>query len=305
MILLALLVTPSVRGQAEKQPVPNSAKQGPVLYKLKNDYKADYAKREAPDQLALAATFLKEAKQPGVEAVRKYVLLREARELAVNGGDLGIAFDAIDEMARDFAVDPTELKVTAMANSVSRSRAPPLQMMEQYLKIAEQSLADWDVQTAYQASRLGTKVARESKDAGSIGRAKQVELHVNEMNRQVKVIIAAADKLKARPDDAEANLTVGRYWCFLRGNFEEGLPLLAKGSDSQLADLARQDLSAPQNPKAMLKLADAWWNLPDSLQAPQRRSRQRAAHWYGVALPQLQGAEMQTARQRLASTQDK
>src|SRR6476646_5431645 len=175
---LVLLLASLAHAQEQRQPVPNSGKQGPVLYKLKTDYKAEYAKKEAADQLALATTFLKQAREPNTDPVKKYVLLREARELAVNGGDLNVAFDAINEMAKDFQVDAGESKVTAMANSVSRSRAPPLTMMDQYLKIAEQSLTDGDITTAYQASRLGTKVARESKDPGAISRAKQVGLHL-------------------------------------------------------------------------------------------------------------------------------
>jgi hypothetical protein len=295
-----LLAAATTQGQDARLPVPTSARQGPVQFKLKTDYKVEYARREAADQLALAHAFLKEAAQPGVDPVRRYVLLREARELAVNGSDLHVAFDAIDEMARDFAIDGSELKVTAMSGAVGRSRAPPIQMLDQYLAIAEHALTDGDIQMAYQASRLSTKIARESKDATAQSRAKQMELNVNEINRQIKVIGTAADKLTAHPDDAEANLVVGKYWCFFRGGWEKGLPLLAKGLDPQLAELARTDLAIPQDGEGMMKLAEKWWNLADSPQTPRRRSRERAAHWYELALPGLSDHQKDLAQQRIA-----
>src|SRR3954452_20441725 len=98
-LVLSLFITPLAPAQYARQPVPNSSKQSPVLYKIKSDYKTEYGMREAADQLSLASTFLKEARQPATDPVKKYVLLREARELAVNGGDLAVAFDAIDETA--------------------------------------------------------------------------------------------------------------------------------------------------------------------------------------------------------------
>ncbi|HEY8748764.1 MAG TPA: hypothetical protein VIM11_12365 [Tepidisphaeraceae bacterium] len=303
MALLLWVVAAAASAQDTRQPVPVSAKQGPVLYKLKTDYKAEYLKREAADQLALANTFLKEAGKSESEAdpVRRYVLLREARELAINSGNLTVTFNVIDEMARDFSVDANELKVTAMAGAVGRSKLPPLAMMDQYLTIAEQAITDGDVQMAYQASRLSTKIARESKDSTAQTRAKQVELHVNEISRWVRGVATAADKLKAHPDDGEANTVVGKYWCFFRGNWELGLPMLAKGLDRQLSDLAKEDLANPQDADGMMKVAEKWWNLPDSGQTPQRRSRERAGHWYEVGLPVLSDSQKTLAQQRMAA----
>ena len=48
--------------------------------------------------------------------------------------------------------------------------------------------------------------------------------------------------LVANPDDATANLALGKYACFTKGQWEQGFAHLAKGNDSTLAELANKSL---------------------------------------------------------------
>ncbi|HSZ58758.1 MAG TPA: hypothetical protein VK797_24020 [Tepidisphaeraceae bacterium] len=300
MVLFAAGVA-RAQSQSEdsRQPVPNSSKQSPVLKELKEQYKAEYANREADGQLQLARTFRKEAAISGEDPVRQFVLLREARELAVNAGDLDEAFGIIDDMAKLFTVDASDMKVTAMAASLDRARVPPGQLVDQYLKIADAALATYDVRMASQAMVLTKRIVYGSHDAAAIARVHATDLRVHEASRQLEPVARAANYLKDHPDDARANLTVGRFLCFVRGMWTEGLPLLAKGSDKTLADLANKDISHPADAPGQMQLADAWWSLPDSKDTPQKQSRQRAAYWYEQALPQLNDPQKTLAQQRI------
>ena len=56
--------------------------------------------------------------------------------------------------------------------------------------------------------------------------------------------VRADEKLKTNPDDPQANLALGRYRCFAKGDWEAGLPLLAKSGDAALASLAKKALEA-------------------------------------------------------------
>jgi hypothetical protein len=282
-----------------RRPVPNSSKQSPVLRQIREEHKADYADREATPQLQLAKVFRKEAAATD-DPVRQFVLLREARELAINGGDLDECFGVIDDMARSFTVDASDMKVTAMAASLDRARVPPRQLLDQYLKIADASVSVYDVRMASQAMVLANRIVRGSHDASAMARAHAVDLRVHEASRQLAPVAAAANYLKDHPDDPRANLTVGRFLCFMRGMWDEGLPLLAKGSDKILGDLAASDLARPENASGQIHLADAWWNIRDAKDAPQQSARRRAAFWYEKALPQLAGPEKLTAQQRIA-----
>lgn len=52
--------------------------------------------------------------------------------------------------------------------------------------------------------------------------------------------------LKLDPANPEANLAVGRWYCFSNDDWEDGLPLLAAGSDANLKAVATGDLSQPE-----------------------------------------------------------
>jgi hypothetical protein len=304
-LILVCLVAAFGRGQNAgqdlRQPVPNSSKQSPVLREVREHYKAEYANRDAASQLQLARTFRKEAASSD-DPVRQFVLLREARELAVNGGDLDEAFGIIDDMARTFTVDASDMKVTAMAGSLDRARVPPRQLADQYLKIADTALTTYDVRMASQAMVLAKRIVYGSHDAAATARVHEVDLRVHEASRQLAPVAAAANYLKDHPDDPRANLTVGRFVCFFRGMWDEGLPLLAKGSDKTLADLAAADLARPEDALAQMQLADRWWNRPDSKETPQKSSHLRAAWWYEKAIPQLKDQQKILAQQRIAET---
>ena len=67
------------------------------------------------------------------------------------------------------------------------------------------------------------------------------------------------EKLEQHPEDAEANLVVGKNLCFRKGDWDDGLDFLARGSDPVLKELAQNDLALPRDAKAQIELGDAWW----------------------------------------------
>src|SRR5207237_1423076 len=90
---------------------------------------------------------------------------------------------------------------------------------------------------------------------------------------------------KDAPQDAEANLIVGKHLCFGCGRWDEGLPLLAKGSDAALKTLAEKDLAKPPGGAALMALADGWWDLAyDQAETPSGKPKVapllRAKFWY-------------------------
>ena len=54
---------------------------------------------------------------------------------------------------------------------------------------------------------------------------------------------------------------LGTYLCFVRGDWDRGLPHLAAGSDAALAATAKHDLARPQDAAARAAAGDAWWGL--------------------------------------------
>lgn len=299
LILLLSRVTFADDAPPERLPVPKSAPQTPYANALRAENRQDYANRDAAVHLALAQKFQKQAAALGADPVKQYVLLREARELATDAGNFDAAFSIIDDMARLFLVDPNELKVTVLSNAMDRSLIPKLELLDNYLKAGESALDSGNVQLAYQVTVLARKITRAANDPALTQRDRDFELRVHAARRDYAAVVAAANKLRTNPDDAEACLLVGRYFCFMQRRWEEGLPLLAHGSDARLREIAEKDLEGPNDADAMSDLADAYWDLPDTKLTPQRASRARAVHWYEQAVGRLKGEKQARARERI------
>ena len=84
---------------------------------------------------------------------------------------------------------------------------------------------------------------------------------------------------------------MGRYYCLVKGRWEAGLPLLVKGSDAELRDLAAKDLSDSSELSAQVSVADGWRAIAERERDKMAKSRlaERAIYWYGKALPSLTG----------------
>jgi hypothetical protein len=290
----------------DRRSVPNSLDQTRAVNPIRQQYKADYARRTAEDQLSLARNFQQQAALASADdPVRQYVLLREARELATNSGNIDAIFSIIDDMAKTFVVDDREQKISALANVMDRALIPKSQLLDNYLKVCEESLRAGDVQFAVQTMVLVKEMTRAIRDPALQQRVKQYDLRVHDLRREVTTVAAAEQKRQAHPDDPDANLLVGRFLCFAQGHWDDGIPLLLQGSDAKLKAQAEKDYNEPKTPEQMADVADGWWDWPGTKQTPQYWSRQRAVFWYEQAAAKLDGARKQTVEKRIAEVKGK
>ncbi len=77
----------------------------------------------------------------------------------------------------------------------------------------------------------------------------------------------ALEVLRKDANDAAASLIVGKYRCFVCGEWEQGLPLLAKGGDADLKAAATAELKGAASANEQVKLGDAWWDLAEKRKA--------------------------------------
>jgi len=113
---------------------------------------------------------------------------------------------------------------------------------------------------------------------------------------------SAMQTLLGKPDNPAANLTAGKYFCFAKGEWETGLPLLAKGSDPALKALAEKELARPEGGEAQAALAEGWCKLAESARGRQKSSISgHAIAWYEQALPALEALSKTKAEKILAN----
>ena len=95
---------------ADRKAVPDAAAQAQAEKLIRDVFKDEYARTSAADRLNLARKLLQQGIDTVDDPASRFVLFREARDLAAQAGDLETALTAVDEMARFFQVSAPEMK---------------------------------------------------------------------------------------------------------------------------------------------------------------------------------------------------
>src|SRR5262249_55568329 len=128
-IPFVLLVGLIAADEPAKKPLPDAKAQAKVEALLQELFKDDLASAEKDPAVRarLAATFLHEGRETDDDRAGRFVLFRKARDLAAQAGDGAIAFQAIEDLAKDFgysAADALKMKIQAL-NIASKSIISP------------------------------------------------------------------------------------------------------------------------------------------------------------------------------------
>lgn len=129
-------------------------------------------------------------------------------------------------------------------------------------------------------------------------------------------------QLDKNPDDGEAALQVGRHLCFVKADWEAGLPLLAKSKDKALADLAQFELGTGEAKNETLLTGatfdfgeqvapdlvrgDALWDLTKKYKEVELRNiMNRAIYHYKQALSKVDDARRRKLLDRVQKVTDR
>ena len=150
---------------------------------------------------------------------------------------------------------------------------------------------------------LAKKAAEQLQDADSIDYIEKLIVRLQLISQAQKVEKELIARLDASPTDPDANLALGKLYCFQQGNWEKGISMLALGNDADIKPIAEKDLEAPTSAADQLLLADRWWTLAQAQQEPFKGAMlSRAGHWYRSAQPKLTGLLREKAGKRLAQS---
>jgi len=286
--------------------IPRAGPQALAERKIKQQFKDQYALKDNESRIALAkalraaARELKAHPQGSDDVAVRYIMLREARELAVDAADFHLAFAAVDQMAADFPINPLETKLSALSSAMDKADLPPLQLADAYLHAIDDWLDVGDVDSARRTMVLVHNCQRHAPNDPALKQhVLDYEKKMADARKELREVGVAAQKLKKQPDDPALNQTVGLYLC-KTGRWNDGLPMLAKSSDSALAALSSKDLANPAETGAMMEIADGWWAAAD---AKSPRLRRRAVYWYKKVLPQLPAEKKAAIQKRIAETE--
>lgn len=286
-----------------KLPVPDAAALKSAEKLVKDVFLQESAKKKnMAEKLTLAKSCLERGLQTKDDAAAQFVLLRSAKDTAVEIGDGETALRAVDALTETFEIDALQMKLDALLKCVKMARMPAhyRTILTLLLPVLDEALAKDDFNAARRLAELAVNVSRATKDAALMKTARERSADVRKAADAREAVQAAVKTLEETPNDPEANRIVGEYLCFCKGNWTEGLPKLAAGTGEPAKTLAANDLQGAASPEARVKLADAWWDFSASQHGVAvSRVQERAVHWYKLALPGLKGLSREVAVKRL------
>jgi hypothetical protein len=290
----------------KKAAVPDASAQAEASKLIKEVYGDQWAAaKTAAQKQALAKTLLQKGKDTKKDEAGRFVLFRLSRDIATQANDGETAFRAIDEMDESFQIDPVEMKATVLTKFVGLAKTTEQHksIAEKAIELLDQALTKDGFAVARQLVTVGLGEAEKAKDGSLSKLISERTAEIEELAKVYEAVKKATATLDETPTDLEANLTVGKYKCFAKGDWDGGLPMLALSNDTELKSLAKQELDGAASSSEQAKLGDGWWSLAEKKDGRAKRQIQgRAAYWYRKALPGLSGLAKDKVEKRLKSS---
>lgn len=279
------------------QPVPGgSAISG--AEKLLKEVHGPALNRTSPAEMdALAQTLIGEARQ-AENAGEQWVLLREARDRAARAGDSMLAASAAAATAERFDLDPRALMSDVLSALAATSNPTP-EAAAVELELARRCFSQAEFELAGKALDAAKATARQAHNQTALEQVMLAAPSIESAVEAYRQAASALQKLPAQPGDPALCEEVGRYDCFVLGDWAGGLPLLAKGSDAALKSLATRELGPAPSPADSLALADGW--IAEAVKDPADLAsiHHHAEDWYHRAIERLEGLSRLAAEKHL------
>lgn len=264
-----------------------------VEQQLGQEYASEVAGLRTPEQERGFADALREKSKSEANPARKFSLTKMAWQHQFAGGDFTAAADILANAANQYNFDLIESRLELLpVLEQTNPTAGAVQTIELLLNWASEAEAVFHFVEAKRFADLAQQVATSASDSTLV----QV---VNDRIVALEPLVAAQQAVAAdltpapgTKRDADAQSRLGRFIALSARDWELGLPLLAKGSNSQLGECAKLDLAAPDDPHRQMELAELWSRSDDDLtQLEHHGAQERARYWYLRALQSTKGAE--------------
>lgn len=276
---------------------------------IRDLFKVEFASKKPADRAEFSKKLLAQALESGNDPAAQYVLFDQSLTIAVSLGEVETALRASEQMARRFKVDglaQQDTLLTDLSRTVRTSEgAQALLTIATTLMNRAVDADDYD--SARKMATLAMTVARKSQNAAATSQLQTRVRQIDQLKKDYDVVKGAIATLATDPNDAAANLAMGKFLALSKEDLEGALPYLAKGSEATLASLARRDLANPTDPESQVKLADAWWEAGEKMQEEPLKVllAEAAGRWYSAALPSLKGLARTQVEAKLKSMESK
>ncbi len=281
---------------ATRLPAPDQQARREAEKKIRDVFKQEFSEVGDPQKKSnLAAKLFMQGQQTTDDPTSRFVLMELACQMSAEAGELALSLEVAGQMQRLYQVDALAIKGFLLDKAVKttwsgRPASVDRQIVQAALRLIEESVANDDLVLATRFLKTAVTGARRCRDSALLRKVTERGQELDRQARQFDAAKQALDLLAEEPANARANLTAGRWYCFYAGNWEKGLPMLAKGNDPVLSEMARREMTRPQDAKDQLALADDWLALAEKQSGPVKSATEaRAVYWFKQSLPSLAG----------------
>lgn len=312
-------------------PIPAVADVERARKDLKALYSDELAKATNAKKVGeFARQMLTDAEKYKADPPAYYAILVAVRDSAAKQGEYPVVLEATTKLLAAYRLDSLIERRKMLESLGEHIKKESLDAFRKDTEqTVEQAIAGDDYKTAAIASDALVKATRRAlakereptnnsepgkkkakTDDPAIVEIKRVtQLHedVLERKRAFEKVNAAKETLKQTPDDPQANQDLGEYLCLHKGDWNGGLPFLAKSADVKLKFMAGIDVANPRDPQQMLDLGDLYWDLGEKKDnLPQMWLTLRAVYWYRQSVtavpPTLARARAEKRMQQTTTT---
>lgn len=286
--------------QMPRHPIPEKPMVEEAKRKLRAQYAAQYGQRNHDVMVQLANTFLSEAAVQEMGVLERYAMLDEARLISIQEGDVSRALQAAKEMAERYEhgllawqADTLE-EITTNARSLQYTGTAKNASI-QLVKLMDEALAANKYPVAQQLGKAGNGLATRLKSRAFAFMMQQMNRTIADEQRKYETVERAEEQLAASPGDPASHLAIGRFYALVKEDWEQGLPHLALGENTDLRRIAWQELEQPETGEKKYQLAQAWKAFGSGAESEKLAPLKRALHWYREAQTDLDDLTRQEA----------
>jgi serine/threonine protein kinase len=295
----------SIPEKRPREPVPAADELKKAVATIQEAYEDQYEEAKEQGAIGALASDLVDVAEGSQDAIRRYALLWEAQRLLEEDLDLDRAMQIVDQ--RTALYDEERLSsLKKLLDHLADKKSTDKQLFEQAEDAAKRALDESQFILADAAVDLAESVVKASKTAAQ--RPKRGRRGVDAMQnignpvraQDIKALEDAFKKLKSlvgdrrkshrtfeealtnlakTPDDAKAHGVAGKYLCFEREEWPEGLRHLAASDLEGTADLAKKqidiDTGGRKDTARVYQIAGEWWEHAEDAPASVLVNRHR------------------------------
>jgi hypothetical protein len=288
-----------------KKPLPSESQLDEKLALIRELYEEEYlAANTRSTRIELARLMHREGQMTVDDPIGRFALWRVARDILTLEGEFAAAIAIVENLdAHYIDVDAKLLKVETIRNAAGQIADASL---SRFLDAALDTIA---VCRQSERFELVNSICDDlEQELGSrltdtrLAELKQAESNLREAEASFARHQQAQQKLEQSEDDPEANGVAGHYLCFVRSEWQRGLPYLSRADESAVRSAARLELASPDNVTERIAVADAWLDVAET--APeaiaQTTIRRHALDWYRNAEHDAEGLDGRKVESRIA-----